>query len=78
MQGREPRGRGSGSRGRCTARTARGDGAARPALEGRAEGLERSPGPALPGSERRAGEGGLRDPERTLAVGRGAGVPAPG
>ena len=40
--------------------------------------MERSLGPALPGSELRAGEGGLRVPERAVVVGRKAGVRALG
>lgn len=72
----------SGSRGPCTARAARGDGAARPAPEGRAEGMERSPGPALPGSEPRAGEGSsgsvAHGGRRALGPGCGRRVDAPG
>lgn len=80
VQGRERRGR--GLRGRCTARAARGDGAARPALEGRAEGMERSPGPALLGSEPRAGEGssgsGAHCGRRAPGPGCGRRADAPG
>lgn len=59
MQGRERRGQRAGSRGRCTALRKREDGAACPALERRAKGMERSPGQASPGSEPRAGEGSV-------------------
>lgn len=78
MQGRERRGQRAGSRGRCTALPKREDGAACPALEGRAKGMERSPGQASPGSEPRAGQGSLgsraRSGRRAWSRGAGAGL----
>ena len=84
VQGRERRRRRAGSRGRCTARAVRGDGAARPDLEGRARGMERSSGPPPPGSEPRAAEGApgsrARCGRRARSRGAGAGLmlPVPG